>query len=367
MELPEEILAHIFSFLPLKDKGNAFQVCKTWSNSLTCSSAWTHTEIRCESEDCVPQRFSDLLPCIRHLKLIVSVTESAHRETGLWVLQQVLSRGDGRLRRLCISCLGNPPLFYAGQDLLQGLVDVLTNGSSLMVLDLRGVPFTLSDSFVKSVATLCPALRSLFINNSSLVCGVVSETIRDVLKRCPALNTIGLFQASVSHDVLRDLLQPQRTELKLLELRCERSLKYVTPLCDQVWEDMRRRHPGLRVDLELDHTLPELQVPSVLQPSIPVRELRLHTWTWLLDEIRIVAQSYAGTLEVLELQTTASPELNTALVDLATQCTKLREVHCYCVVSQNVIEAFRSLCPDLHRYTLKTRKERHPWSCTTLR
>lgn len=323
--------------------------------------------IRCESGVCVPQRFCDLLPCVRHLKLIVSMDDPAHRKNGLWVLQQVLVRGDGRLRGLCVSCLENSPLFYAGQDLLQGLVDVLTNGSSLTELDLRGVPFTLSDSFVKSVAALCPTLRSLFINNSSLVCGVVSETIRDVLKCCPALNTIGLFQASVSHDVLRDLLQPQRTELKLLELRCERALKYVTPLCDQIWADVRHRHPGLRVDLELDHTLPELQVPSVLQPSIPVRQLRLHTWTCLLDEIRIVAQSYAGTLEVIELQTTASPELNTALVALAAQCTKLHEVHCYCVVSQNVIEAFCSLCPDLHRYTLKTRKELHPWTCTTLR
>lgn len=323
--------------------------------------------IRCESGGCVPQRFSDLLPYIRHLKLVVSMADPAYRETGLWVLQQVLARGDGRLRELRVSCLGNAPLFYAGQELLQGLVDILATGSSLMALDLRGVLYTLSDSFVKSVAALCPGLRSLFINNSSLVCGVASETIRDVLKSCPALNTIGLFQASLSHDVLRDLLQPQRTELRLLELRCERALKYVTPLCDQIWADVRRRHPGLRVDLELDHTLPELQVPSVLQPSIPVRQLRLHTWTRLLDEIHVVAQSYAGTLEVLELQTTASPELNAALVAVATQCRKLHEVHCYCVVSHNVIEAFCSLCPDLRRYTLKTRKELHPWTCTTLR
>lgn len=323
--------------------------------------------IRCESGDCVPQKFSVLLPYIRHLTLIVSMADPAHRESGLWVLQQVLARGDGLLRGLCVSCLANAPLFYAGQDLLQGLVDVLTNGSSLTALDLRGVPFTLSDCFVKSVAALCPALKSLFINNSSLVCGVASETIRDVLKSCPLLDTIGLFQASLSHDVFRDLLEPRRTELKLLELRCERALKYVTPLSDQIWADLRRRYPGLRVDLELDHTLPELQVPGVLQPSIPVRQLRLHTWTCLLDEMHVVAQSYAGTLEVLELQTTASPELNAVLITLATRCTKIREIHCYCVVSQNVIEAFCSLCPDLHRYTLKTRKELHPWTCTTLK
>ncbi|KAL7854355.1 hypothetical protein SRHO_G00165450 [Serrasalmus rhombeus] len=367
MDLPEEILAYIFSFLPLRDKYNAFTVCRTWSSIMTCPSAWTQTEVRCDSEASIPESFSAFLPLVRHLKLSVSVTEAASRETGLWVLRQAFSGGDGRLQVLCVNCLGNPPLFYAGQDLLQGLVDVLTDGSSLMELDLRGVPFTLSDAFVKGVAALCPALRRLFINNNSLVCGVVAETVREVLKLCPALNTIGLFQASLSQHVFQDLLSPQQSALKRLELRCERSLKYATPIRDQMWAEVRRRHPALVVDLELDHTLPELHVPAVLQPSIPVRQLRLLTWTWLLDEVRLVGQSYANTLEALEVQTTPSPELNDALVTLATQCTRLQEVHCYCVVSTEVITAFRTHCPDLRRYTLKTRKEQHPWTYTSLR
>ncbi|KAL6468494.1 hypothetical protein MHYP_G00220180 [Metynnis hypsauchen] len=367
MDLPEEVLAYIFSFLPLRDKYNAFTVCRTWSNIMTYPSAWTQTEVRCDSEASIPESFSTFLPLVRHLKLSVSVAEAASRETGLWVLRQAFSGGDGRLQVLCVNCLGNPPLFYAGQDLLQGLVDVLTAGSSLVELDLRGVPFTLSDAFVKGVASLCPALRCLFINNNSLVCGVVAETVREVLKLCPALNTIGLFQASLSQDVLQDLLSPQQSALKRLELRCERSLKYATPIRDEMWAAVRRRHPALVVDLELDHTLPELHVPAVLQPSIPVRQLRLLTWTWLLDEVRLVGQSYANTLEALEVQTTPSPELNDALVALATRCTRLQEVHCYCVVSTEVITAFRTHCPDLRRYTLKTRKEQHPWTYTSLR
>ncbi|XP_072516010.1 F-box/LRR-repeat protein 8 [Salminus brasiliensis] len=367
MELPEEVLAHIFSFLPLLDKCNAFTVCRRWHNTMTYPSAWKHTEVRCDSEVGVPQRFSDFLPMVRHLKLSISVSNPANRRTGLWVLRQAFDGGEGRLQVLCVNCLGNPPLFYAGQDLLQGLLDALTDGSSLTELDLRGVPFTLSDAFVRGVAALCPALRSLFINNSSLVCGVVAETVRDVLKLCPGLSTMGLFQASLSQDVLQDLLLPQRPALKRLELRCERSLKYATPLRDHTWAEVRRRHPALAVDLELDHTLPELHVPAVLQPSIPVRQLRLLTWTWLLDEVRLVGRSYAITLEMLEVQTTPSPEFNDALITLATRCTRLREVHCYCVVSPEVVAAFQTHCPDLRRYTLKTRKEPHPWTCTTLR
>ncbi|KAI7814052.1 F-box/LRR-repeat protein 8 [Triplophysa rosa] len=367
MDLPEEILAHIFSFLPLHDKCNAFTVCKAWSNTMTHPSSWKDTEVRCESGNSLPERFSDLLPLVRNLKLSMSLTDPANRKTGLCVLRQAVAGGEGQLEALSICCVGNPPLFYAGQDLQQGLVDILTNGSSLTVLDLRGVPFTLNDSFIRSVSMLCPALKSLYINNHSLVCGVNAETLRQALKCCPSLTVLGVFQASLSEDVLKDLMLPQRPALNKLELRCERSLKYTPPLCDQIWSEVKRRHPYLWVELELDHTLPELHVPGVLQPSIPVRCLRLLTWTLLLDEVHLVQRSYANTLEVLELQTPPSPELNSALVSLAKQCVKLREVHCFCVVSQEVITAFITHCPNLSKYTLKIYKEPHPWTCTKLK
>lgn len=367
MELPEEILAYIFSFLPLHDKCNAFSVCKAWSNTMTHPSSWKHTEVRCDSGTSLPERFSDLLPLVRNLKLSMSLTDPEKRKTGLWVLRQAVAMGDGQLESLSICCLGSPPLFYAGQDLQQGLVDILTNGSSLTVLDLRGVPFTLNDSFVRSVSMLCPALRNLYINNHSLVCGVVAETLRQALKSCPSLNVLGVFQASLSENVLKDLMLPERPALKKLELRCERSLKYTTPLCDQIWLELKRRHPDLWVELELDHTLPELHVPAVLQPSIPVRCLRLLTWTLLLEEVRLVEKSYANTLEILELQTPPSPQLNSALISLAHQCVKLREVHCFCLVSQEVITAFITHCPNLSKYTLKIYKEPHPWTYTKLK
>ncbi|XP_050970719.1 F-box/LRR-repeat protein 8 [Labeo rohita] len=366
MDLPEEILAHIFSFLSLQDKCNAFTVCKAWSNIMTHPSSWKDTEVRCESGTTVPDRYSALLPLVRNLKLRMCLTDPANRKTALQVLRQAVARGDGRLEGLSISCVGNTPLFYAGQDLQQGLVDILTNGSSLTVLDLRGVPFTLSDSFVRSVAMLCPALHSLYINNHSLVCGVNAETLRQVLKCCRSLNVLGVFQASLSQDVFKDLMLPERPALKKLELRCERSLKYTVSLCDQIWLELKLRHPHLWVELVLDHTLPELHVPGVLQPNIPVRCLRLLTWTLLLDEIRIVRQSYAKTLEILEVQTIPSAELNAELIALAKQCIRLQEVHCYCVVSQEVITAFITNCPNLCRYTLKTHKEPHPWSPNNL-
>ncbi|XP_030622414.1 F-box/LRR-repeat protein 8 [Chanos chanos] len=367
MDLPEEVLAYIFSFLPMRDRYNAFTVCKAWSRSMIYSSVWKYTEVRCEGGVDILQTFSAYLPLITKLRLCVGLEDPANRSSALCALQQAVAKGEGQLRALCVDCTGNARLFDAGQDLLKGLVDTLAYRPLLTVLDLRGVPFTLNDNFVRSVAKSCPKLHGLFINNPSLVCGVTTETMREVLNLCPGIIALGVFHASLSPAVIGDLLLPGRPSLQQLELRCERSLKYTPPLGDEIWVELRYRHPNLWVELVLDHTLPELRVPLVLLPSIPVRHLRLLTWTLLLDEINLVGSSYANTLETLELQTPASRELNSALVTLATQCVNLKEVHCYCVVSQEVITAFRENCCLLQRYTLKTHKEPHPWTCTILK
>ncbi|KAJ8335589.1 hypothetical protein SKAU_G00389310 [Synaphobranchus kaupii] len=374
MEFPEEVLAHIFSYLPLWDRYSASLVCKAWSQTMTHPFVWYYTEVRCESgaeAHGLPQ-FCQLLRLVRHLKISIRHTkEEAGRSMAVQALSYTMAR-ESRLRALCVSCTGEFPLFYSGEDILQGIRSVLLNedsGLSLREVDLREMPFTLGDSLVLNVARRSPGLRSLFINNKALVCNVTTETMREVLGLCPQLRALGAFYASLSEEVLGELLRPGRAPFSLLELYCERSDKrYVHEVSDRFWEALRRRHPSLAVNVVLNHTLPAEMFLKILQPSLPVRDLELITFTYLVTELGFVAGNYADTLERLVVQATApSAELDSALVGVAERCGRLREVHCYCVVSQRVVDAFLERCPHLWRYTLKTTKERHPWTCTVLK
>ncbi|XP_018582136.1 F-box/LRR-repeat protein 8 isoform X2 [Scleropages formosus] len=295
--------------------------------------------------------------------------EVASRDMAVRVLN-LAADGDNRLRKLCISCTGDFPLFYSGEDILRSIEAVLlneTSGLSLREVDFREMPFTLSDQLIRNVAHRSPELRKLYINNQTLVCNVASDTIQEVLASCPQLSVLGVFYASLSEKVLSELLSPQRAPFQLLELFCERSDKYVPCISNEFWGGLRKRHPSLAVNIILNHTLPARKFLKILQPDMPVRELELITYTYLVGEIQFVTTNYGPSLEKLVLQTTSSAELDSALVDLATCCPRLREIHCYCVVSLPVVQAFLSRCPLLWRYTLKTRKEPHPWTCTVLK
>ncbi|XP_071208102.1 F-box/LRR-repeat protein 8 isoform X1 [Salvelinus alpinus] len=253
MEFPEEVLAHIFSYLSVKERDSASAVCRRWSQSMSHPRVWRYTEIRCETgeqEDPALQHFSSLLPLVRHLKITVSsLSDPANRSAALSVLRLATS---GPLRTLTLSCSGGVPLFYSGHDLEEGLEAALTaapehvGGAFLSHLDLRGVPFTLSQSLVRALARQSPNLRSLLVNNQTLVCKVEPEAVVEVLGLCPLLNTLGLFYTSLSQKVVDELLLPQRCPLLAMELYCERFAKYIPPLEDSVWAGLKHRHPGLK-------------------------------------------------------------------------------------------------------------------------
>ncbi|MBN3285755.1 FBXL8 protein, partial [Polyodon spathula] len=306
---------------------------------------------------------------VKHLKIVLNQSEAINRGIAIKVIKHVTD-ANSRLRNLCVSCTGENPLFYSGQDILQTFRNVCQNeasGLSLKEVDFRHMPFTLDDSLIMLIATRSPHLQSLYINNQTLVCNVTAETVKQVLTVCPELSALGVFYASLSENVLSELLKPERPPFRLLELFCERLDKYIPAISRQFWVALCKRHPSLSVNMILDHTLPAKKITWILQPGIPMKSLDLITYTYLVKEVNFVAKNYHASLERLVLQTTSSEKLNSALTELASCCVCLKEIHCYCVVSQEVVQAFISCCPRLWRYTLKTVKEPHPWRCTVIK
>lgn len=313
------------------------------------------------------QSLLHFLSQIKHLKIVFDQSKEVNRKNVTRILD-ILAKQNHKLQQLCIVCHGENPYFYSGQDILQSIRNICDakNQIDLQHIDFRKMPFALDGELVELLATTNPNLHSLFINNRTLVCNVAPDTIRKVLRACPKLSALGVYYASLSDDVFQELLKPERAAFTHLDIFCERLDKYIPVISEELWAAVCQKHPQLCVDLEFDHTVPACKIPRILKLNIPVSTLQLNTYNYMVSQIRFVTQSYSSTLKKLTLQTTSSEDLNSSLVDLARHCRNLLEIHCYCVVSQEVVEAFLTHCPSLKQYTLKVTKERHPWKPVTV-
>ncbi|XP_004371563.1 F-box/LRR-repeat protein 8 [Trichechus manatus latirostris] len=365
-QLPEEVLALIFRHLSLRDRAAAAGVCRAWAAAATYSIVWRDTNVSCdcEGEGMLPPSLSACLDHIHNLRLEFEPSREPSRRTATKLLTALAGRAQG-LRGLRLECHGEKPLFDAGSDILDAVQAVCKAARALRHLDLRRLPFTLDDALVLQVARGCPELCSLFLDNCTLVGSVGPDSVLELLAACPRVRILGLHLASLSRATLEELAAPDRAPFALLALRCACPEDARAPaLPDEAWAAMRRRHPGLAVELELEPTLSADTVRRVLQPSVPVAALRLNLSGDSVGPVRFAAHHYATSLRVLEVRAAASAELDAALEELATRCAGLREVHCFCVVRPTVLGAFRAHCPRLRSYTLKLTREPHPWRPT---
>lgn len=315
----------------------------------------------------LPPYLSACLDYIHNLRLEYEPSKKPSRRTATELLTALASRAP-RLRSLRLECLGEKPLFDAGRDILGAVHAVCGAAHKLHHLDLRHLPYTLEDTLVLKAAGGCPELRSLFLDNHALVNSVQPTSVLKLLEACPRLRALGLHLASMSRAVLELLAAPNRAPFALLALRCAcPEDARASPLPDEAWATLSCRHPGLEVELDLEPVLPDEAVTRILQPAVPVAALRLNLSGDTVGPVRFAARHYAKTLRALEVRASASTELHTALEELAARCAGLREIHCFCVVRPSVLDAFRAYCPRLRSYTLKLKREPHPWLPTQVR
>jgi len=104
-----------------------------------------------------------------------------------------------------------------------------------------------------------------------------------------------------------------------------------------------------------------------MKPEIPVHVLRLQTFSSLEREIRFARVHYHNTLEKLvanPVRCRLSQELDEVLVELSTNCRKLRSLHVFCQLNQATVETILAQHPDMlkkNTYTLKYEETPHPW------
>lgn len=304
-------------------------------------------------EDTVLRRLRHFLHHIRHLKIVFDQSLEINRRRVSEILD-ALAWQSHKLCGLSMVCTGESPYFYSGQDILTHIRRLCrsTGNIDLQYIDFRKTPFTLDNGIVQLIAANSPNLHTLFINNrTSGIIIIKPETIVEVLRACPKISTLGIYYCVLSEDVFLELVKPDRQTFRCLDIFCE-GLDNDVP--EELWSTLREKHPQLRVELAFAPLVPAWKVPSILKPNIPVTALQFNTFGNLSEQVKFITTNYSGTLEKLVLHTTPSSDLNSSLVDLANKCMRLKEIHCYCIVSQAVVDAFLTHCKDLTRYTLST-------------
>lgn len=290
---------------------------------------------------------------IRHLKIVLNQCLELNRRLATQIVD-MLAYQKVRLRVLHIICQGLSPYFYSGQDLLQSvrLLCQRNEKIDLQHVDLRQMPFILDNGTVLLLASRNPNLRTFLINNRAP--GVIilkPETIVEVARICPKLTVLGVYYTSLSKGLFQELVKPNRGPFKCLDVLYGGLEKHIPEEC---WAAVSKRHPQFGVKFEFAAMVDPTKIPGVLKASIPMKSLQFNYLHYVTDQLRLIANLYSQTVEKLVIYTVASDALNSSLIELAQKCRRLKEVHCHCVVSQAVVDAFLLHCPHLRNYTLST-------------
>ncbi|XP_053126433.1 F-box/LRR-repeat protein 8-like [Hemicordylus capensis] len=295
--VPEEILAHIFSYLPFEDRHMAFKVCQRWAKAISVHYVWKFTEISTEdmSEPCMQKQLQPFLFHMKHLKIVLDPYLGVCPRNFTQILN-MLTWQSHEVQALCIVvvCCGEGLFFSSCPDILQSFRRLCDNPHKidLQYLDLRETPFTLDNRLVRLIATSSPNLHTLLIHNHPVrIITLRPETIAEVLRVCPKLSALGVYYAMLSEEVFRELLKPSRGPSRFLDIFCEDMHHYIP---ERLWFALTERHSQLRVGLEFAPLVPVWRTYRILTPSIPVTDLQFSCRTYMVPQLRFVLQQDFG-------------------------------------------------------------------------
>lgn len=372
-DIPDHILVHTLSYVGLGDRFRASLVCKSWNSAFHTPSLWSRFKFRFHEENQTAllnglDKYGNFLKVV-YIEL--NQAEKINRENACKVITELASVNERRLQSLRIQCKGENPLFYTGAEFITALRHLfgpvpknVTVVNTLKLVDLSLLPVALHDDVIDLLANHHPDLEKLNLINSSLVCGISASCVLRLVNKCRKLKDLRIFYSSMSDDVLEAFMEEDRKPLEHLGMMCRREEKYTKDLSEEAWQKLVDAHPNLRVTLAFDNTCPLHKVLPIMQPQIPVKELRLETFTRIYSEINYASEYYKKTLKKIVVQTRPSPELNKALLRVAENCLDLNSIHVFCVLEKSTIDKILSIHPILVErgsYTLKDTLEPHPW------
>lgn len=373
--LPTDVVMQVMSYLPPRDRNHASRVCHAWHEAFEHPALWQSFDFwfflpaHEQSLECA-RKYGKYMK-----RIFIGVNQMLkHNRENACALLEVLSRiGRRKITHIEIVFTGENPLFYSGQEFLDGLCiffspiakEVEPPLNTLQHVDLCGLSVPIDEHVIDALSENHRDLKFLDIQNKVIVCKVTSACILRLVQRCQRLRDLRVYHFSMSDDILNALADDKRGgEIEHLSIMCRREVKYGIDLSDECWEKLTSRVPTLRVTLGFDHTCPFNLIPVIMKSIIPVRTLKLETFAECHDEVNKAATYYSNTLLKLVLRTRNTRALEEALLNVARTCTRLRALLVFCVVSPDVIEEIFRLHPDIKSrgtYILKSEVEPEPW------
>ncbi|KAK6169782.1 hypothetical protein SNE40_020769 [Patella caerulea] len=298
---------------------------------------------------------------VKAVKIILDQHEKENRENACQVLEILSKTENPKISSLTIEFDGENPLFYSGLEFIQSLKTFFnsdaTNAGLLTTVDLGGLWIDLTQELLDVLSGNHPNLQILNIQNRSLICKIHPDCLVRLVGRCTNLTHLSLFYCSLSDEVLEALSDEARKPIQHLSIKCRRQENYIKVISPESWKSLVRKSPNLKVTMNFDHDCFQEKVSAILNPVIPVYDLRLETMAPVHESINMAANSFTGSLEHLVLRTISSRELEEALIILVTRCRKLKSLNVHCGISDDIIEQILSLCPALKEngeYVLKS-------------
>jgi len=367
--LPEHVLICAFTYLGYSDRACAARVCKAWNEAFNSQYLWCRFTFYFHA----PQH-EKFINCVEyhgcHLKHIVIDLDQAvaeNRTNACNVISKYAAQTERRLQSLVIRFRGENPCFYFGKEFISALVVLFSPPlehisiiQPLQHLDLRGLTVAYDDTLFDTLSENHTQLKYLDIQNEVLVCRVSPSCLLRLVQRCRNLQDLRIFKFSAGEDVLLALIEDKRHPLQHLSLACRREEKYVVNIESETWAAVVSKLPDLRVTLRFDHTCPLFKIQSVMKQEVPLSVLRMETFTYNYQEIRLAASYYSKTLEKVIICTPMSRrcrEMDGALLELSKFCKRLSVLHVFASLDQETIDTILSEHPSMQEtgsYTLKT-------------
>ena len=370
-----EILVEIVSYLGLEDHFCISTVCKSWQEVVkTTQVMWQKLCVMIiaksvEEEERDIKRgvnkkdfisfICDHCHLANRFSLTVSQTSLDCAQTALYVLRQLSMVKCRRLRNFQLIFADKNPLFYSGKDFLE-ILDQLFHcpkedcnmHEHLTTIDLSKFPVCLNNQLVCTLAGCHGnSLSDVNLQNCSLVCNISKECIHNFARICRNLVSFSIHMSCFDGETLQIFGESSREPLKILSFFCQREDKYTSDIEAKDWLCLCKACPNLQVIMHFDHTCPIFKVEEILKPVIPITVLKLRLLATVTDLIYVVANSYSKTLEVFDVTTTSSIELDAAILYLAMNCGKLKELHVWCRLSKSVVDSIL-FHQKFERYTL---------------